>query len=42
MKQVGQGMSIASAKTTDEAEAALRAVAEDFVSGAGERSGGKG
>lgn len=34
VKQVGQGMQIANAKATDDADEALRAVAEDFISGA--------
>jgi hypothetical protein len=36
VRQVGQGMQIANAKATSDADEALRAVAEDFISGAGE------
>lgn len=39
VRQVGLGMSIANAKATEEAEAAMRAVAEDFISNAGEAAG---
>jgi hypothetical protein len=35
VRQVGQASQLANAKATEEAEEALRAVTEDFVSGAG-------
>lgn len=35
VRQVGLSMSILNAKATEEAEEALRAVAEDFISSAG-------